>query len=142
MTTNTMEAAPGSLVEALRVPVWNALADRADTLRRALPTRPEDARGRFEWWRSLSAGQARDAALLDRLDALCGHLAGRPALGWCADDLLPVAALDEVDGFLGPELAARVAEYRLVTERGWSAGRDPGQCRPGKAGRVRNGDRP
>ncbi|MFJ3842359.1 hypothetical protein ACIPY6_43745 [Streptomyces sp. NPDC090054] len=100
-------------VTELRVPVWHALVNRAGVLRHVLPPCPEDVPGRFAWWRSLSSAQARDAALLDRLDALCGHLAGRPAPGYAADDPLPDAALEEADGFLDAELAERAAAYRL-----------------------------
>ncbi|WP_330335645.1 hypothetical protein OHS33_39090 (plasmid) [Streptomyces sp. NBC_00536] len=120
LDTATVRAAgpTAGLAAELRLPVWNALADRADALRRALPPRPNDVQGRFEWWRSLSEGQARDAALLDRLDALCGHLAGRPVLGCAEDDPLPNAALEEVDGFLGAETAELVAEYRRLRGQG------------------------
>ncbi|MFD0352948.1 hypothetical protein ACFVHW_04250 [Streptomyces sp. NPDC127110] len=112
-----------SLVAELRLPVWNALADRADTLRRSLPPRPDDGPGRFEWSRSLNPAQARRAAVLDRLDALCGHLAGRPAAGYHADDPLPEAALEEADGFTSDSVAMRMAEYRSLRARAVTAPR-------------------
>ncbi|AWI33264.1 hypothetical protein DDW44_30365 [Streptomyces tirandamycinicus] len=88
------------------------LAARADMLRRSLPPRPHDVRGRYEWWRSLSAEQARQATLLDHLDAMCGHLDGEPALGHSADDPLPEAALEAADGFTDEETAAMIAAFR------------------------------
>ncbi|MFD4933348.1 hypothetical protein [Streptomyces virginiae] len=115
------------LAAELRLPVWNALADRADALRRALPPRPENVPARFAWWRSLTAVQSRDAALLDRLDALCGHLAGRPAPGCAADDPLPEAALEAVDGFVGEDLAGRIASYRAVRGGDAVTRRPPGR---------------
>ncbi|MGC5042437.1 hypothetical protein ACLQ16_03870 [Streptomyces albidoflavus] len=108
------------LVALLRVPVWNALAERADTIRRALPPRPADARARYAWLCSLDEDQARRAALLDRLDALCGHIAGRPAPGYAPGDPLPAAALEEADGFTGAAVASLIAEYRA--QQGVSAG--------------------
>ncbi|MFE9469405.1 hypothetical protein ACFYNW_38525 [Streptomyces virginiae] len=117
MAQNTTAPVAGSatgLADELRLPVWNALADRADALRRSLPPRPEDVPARFAWWRALTAVQARDAALLDRFDALCGHLAGRPAPGCPAGDPLPEAALQEAEGFVGNAVSARVAEYRAM----------------------------
>ncbi|MFJ5142986.1 hypothetical protein [Streptomyces sp. NPDC088707] len=117
MTASTVEADPAALAAALRLPVWNALADRADTIRRALPRRPEGAEERYEWVLSLAPGQARQAALLDRLDALCAHLAGRPMIGCSPADPLPVAALDEADGFTSPEIAELMAAYRRVVPR-------------------------
>ncbi|MFC8538047.1 hypothetical protein ACFUJY_29605 [Streptomyces sp. NPDC057249] len=114
MTATTAEAGQGTgtLADALRLPVWNALAERADGLRRALPDRPENAEERFQWLRALSPAQARRAELLDRLDALCGHLAGRPAPGYAPDDSLPDAALEAADGFCGEETAELIAAYR------------------------------
>ncbi|MFI5859308.1 hypothetical protein [Streptomyces parvulus] len=115
MTATTVEADPATLVAALRLPVWNALAERADTIRRALPPRiGELPHERYWWLRSLNPEQARRAALLDRLDALCGHLAGRPAFGYPADEPIPAAALEEADGFTGAEVAELIAEYRAL----------------------------
>ncbi|MFF4038215.1 hypothetical protein [Streptomyces sp. NPDC001816] len=113
MTPPTVEAVPDVLVATLRVPVWNTLAARADAIRRCLPPRPETAVERLAWLRSLSPEQARMAVLLDRLDALCGHLAGRPALGCAADDPLPDAALQEAEGF-NRQLTALIAAYRVA----------------------------
>ncbi|MGW2748707.1 hypothetical protein [Streptomyces sp. NPDC001450] len=113
MTPTTVEAVPDVLVAMLRRPVWNTLAERADGIRRSLPACPETAVARLAWLRSLSPEQARRAALLDRLDALCGHLAGRPALGHGADDPMPEAALQEAEGF-NPQLTALIAAYRAA----------------------------
>lgn len=113
MTPTTVEAVPDVLVAMLRRPVWNTLAERADGIRRCLPVRPETAVERFAWLRSLSPEQARRAALLDRLDALCGHLAGHPALGHGAEDPMPEAALQEAEGF-NPQLTALIAAYRAA----------------------------
>ncbi|MGG7574156.1 hypothetical protein [Streptomyces sirii] len=111
-TTTDVPQRDEQLVALLRVPVRKALADRADSIRRALPPRPVGARSRWAWLRSLDEDQARRAALLDRLDALCAHLAGRPALGYDPGDPLPTAALEESDGFTSETVALRVAEYR------------------------------
>ncbi|MFJ9200952.1 hypothetical protein [Streptomyces flaveolus] len=114
MTPTTLEASPDSLVAVLRVPVWNTLAKRADSIRRALPPRPGELPHERYWWlRSLNPEQARDAALLDRLDALCGHLVGRPALGYPDDEPIPAAALEEAEGF-NPQLTALIAAYRAA----------------------------
>ncbi|MFD9248305.1 hypothetical protein [Streptomyces bottropensis] len=115
MTPTLVEAAPDTLVAALRLPVWNTLAERADNIRRALPARPETAVERLAWLRSLNPEQARRAALLDHLDALCGHIAGRPALGYAADDPMPDAALQEAEGF-NPQLTALIAAYRAARQ--------------------------
>lgn len=104
-------ADPAALAERLRDPVWSALSERADALRRALPRRPEAARDRWQWMRSLTPVQARQVALLDHLDTLCLHLAGRHALGY-ADDPLPAAALDAADGFTSEHTALLIADYR------------------------------
>ncbi|WP_030780766.1 hypothetical protein [Streptomyces sp. NRRL S-920] len=100
------------LVGLLRVAVRQTLVERADTIRRSLPPRPADAQDRHAWLCSLDDDQARRAALLDRLDALCGHLADRPALGYAPGDPLPAAALEEADGFTSETTAALIAEYR------------------------------
>ncbi|WP_435244286.1 hypothetical protein [Streptomyces sioyaensis] len=100
------------LVALLRLPVWNALAERADAIRRALPPRPQHARNRWQWLHSLDADQARRAALLDQLDALCVHIAGRPAPGYAPNDPLPAAALEEADGFTNETVALLIAAYR------------------------------
>lgn len=113
--TTTTRAAPGDLVAALRLPVWNTLSARAEALRRDLPPRPAAAAGRFAWLRSLTPEQARDAALLDHLDALCGHLGGKPALGYAADDPLPDAALEAAEGF-NPQLTALINRYRAACD--------------------------
>ncbi|MFD9887056.1 hypothetical protein ACFWZT_36970 [Streptomyces alboflavus] len=113
--TTTTRAAPGDLVAALRLPVWNTLSARAEALRRDLPPRPAAAAGRFAWLRSLTPEQARDAALLDHLDALCGHLGGKPALGYAADDPLPDAALEAAEGF-NPQLTALITRYRAACD--------------------------
>ncbi|WP_106976274.1 hypothetical protein [Streptomyces rimosus] len=116
MTVSTPTLLDGPELDALArrllVPVWNALSSRADALRRSLPPRPDAASGRYEWWRALDAEQARRAALLDRLNALCGHLAGRPALGYDPSDPMPDEALEEADGFVSEPVAALVAVYR------------------------------
>jgi hypothetical protein len=113
MTPTTVETVPDALVAMLRLPVWNTLAARADGIRRSLPPRPDTSLERFAWMQSLSPEQARSVALLDRLDALCGHLAGRPALGHGADDPMPDAALEEAEGF-NPQLTALIAAYRAA----------------------------
>ncbi|MGV2914689.1 hypothetical protein [Streptomyces alfalfae] len=110
-------ADPAALAERLRAPVWSALWERADALRRALPDRPADPHGRWQWLRSLDPAQARQAALLDHLDALCLHLAGRHALGYRADDPLPEAALDAADGFTSLHTAQLIAAYRQACGR-------------------------
>ncbi|MCX4682233.1 hypothetical protein OG413_44435 [Streptomyces sp. NBC_01433] len=110
--TDVRERDGRELVDLLRVPVRNVLTERADGIRRTLPPRPSDARGRHEWLRSLDENQARRAALLDRLDALCGHLSGRQAPGYAPVDLLPAEALEEADGFTGESTARLTAEYR------------------------------
>ncbi|MFI2762001.1 hypothetical protein ACH5A3_24555 [Streptomyces echinatus] len=116
MTPTTVETTPDALVAALRMPVWNTLAARAEGIRRALPPRPGTARERLAWLRSLDPEQARHAALLDHLDALCGHISGRrPALGYAADDSLPDAALQEAEGF-NRQLTALIAAYRAVRQ--------------------------
>lgn len=116
MTTTTRGVQPRD-GQNLVVLVWNALTERADAIRRALPPRPADARGRWRWLRSLDEDQARRAALLDRLDALCAHVAGRPALGYDPGDLLPAAALEEADGFTSETIALLIAQYRAQQAR-------------------------
>ncbi|MFH8410409.1 hypothetical protein ACH4FX_37385 [Streptomyces sp. NPDC018019] len=111
-TPTLLDAEPDTMARRLLVPVWNALSSRADALRRSLPPCPDTACGRYEWWRALDAEQARRAALLDRLNALCGHLAGRPALGYDPEDPLPPEALEEADGFVSEPVAALMAAYR------------------------------
>ncbi|MBT2396280.1 hypothetical protein [Streptomyces sp. ISL-100] len=108
------------LAALLRVPVRNALAERADAIRSSLPPRPLDTRACFIWLHSLDQDQARRAALLDRLTALCEHVSGRPALGYEPGDPLPAAALEEADGFTDTATALLVAEYRA--RRAVSAG--------------------
>ncbi len=107
--TATVDAGP--VAQALLLPVARVLSERADGLRRSLPSRPEAVIERYDWLRSLTPGQARRAALLDRLDVLCGHLAGRPALGYSRDDPLPSAALEEADGY-NTQLSRLIARYR------------------------------
>lgn len=119
--TTTVEADPGDLVAVLRVPVWNTLTARADGLRRALPPRPDTPEGRFAWLCSLTAAQARDAALLDHIDALCAHLAGHPALGYAPNDPLPEAALEAAEGF-NPQLTTLITRYRTARDGGHAAG--------------------
>ncbi|MFF8729355.1 hypothetical protein ACF073_23070 [Streptomyces sp. NPDC015171] len=111
MTPTTAEAAPDPLGAALRLPVWKTLSGRADAIRRTLPPCPGTAEERHSWLCSLTPEQARHAALLERLDALCEHIAGRPALGYSADNPLPDAALQEAEGF-NPQLTALIARYR------------------------------
>nr|WP_202489686.1 hypothetical protein [Streptomyces sp. SID8381] len=82
-----------------------------------MPERPEPGAARYEWLRSLTSVQARRAALWDHLDALCGHLAGRPALGYRADDVLPEAALQEAEGF-SARLSYDIARYRAAVRAG------------------------
>ncbi|MFJ1744336.1 hypothetical protein ACIOG4_37520 [Streptomyces microflavus] len=106
---------PAGLAELLRGPVRAALAARITTVRAGLPPRPVSALDRFTWLRSLGPGQARDAALLDRLEALAGHLTGRPAPGCAPDDPMPTAALDAADGFTDAPTGRLIALYR--TER-------------------------
>lgn len=99
------------LRELLVVLVRAKLYERADALRALLPEHPEGARSRLQWWRSLDAQQAQQAMLLDRLSALAGHLAGRPALGYDSADELPDAALQEAEGF-DEELSELISRYR------------------------------
>ncbi|WP_030558819.1 hypothetical protein [Streptomyces aureocirculatus] len=115
--TTASHTAPGDLVAALRLPVWNTLSARAESLRRALPPRPDAPAARYAWLCSLTPEQARDAALLDHLDALCGHLAGHPALGYDADDPLPDAALQAAEGF-NPQLTSLIVRYRKARAAG------------------------
>lgn len=107
---------PAGLAELLRDPVRAALAARAEAVRARLPPRPVLALDRFVWLRSLDPGQARDAALLDLLEALTGHLTGhltgRPAPGCAPGDPMPAAALDAVDGFTDAPTARLMALYR------------------------------
>lgn len=112
MTATTVDTDPGTLVAALRLPVWNALTERADGIRRALPARPETTAERLQWLQALSPEQERQAALLDHLDALRGHVAGRPALGYGQDDPLPDAALEATEGFCSSETADLIAAHR------------------------------
>ncbi|WP_460111666.1 hypothetical protein [Streptomyces sp. YKOK-J1] len=113
--TPTVEAAPETLVAALRMPVWNILTQRADGIRRDLPPRPETTAERLAWLRSLNPEQARRAALLDHLDALRGHVTGCPALGYAVDDPMPDPALQEAEGF-NPRLTALIAVYRAARD--------------------------
>ncbi|MEV6421589.1 hypothetical protein [Streptomyces sp. NPDC051662] len=112
--TATVETGPDSLVAVLRLPVWNALADRANSLRRSLPARPDDAAERWAWWQGMNADQQRRAAVLDRLDALCGHIAGRPAPGYAPDSPMPLAALEEADGFTSSYVADTMSRFRAA----------------------------
>ncbi|MFI1765170.1 hypothetical protein ACH41H_24365 [Streptomyces sp. NPDC020800] len=113
-TTVPAAATAVDLAAQLRSPVWNALADRAETLRRALPSRPESGSARYQWLRSLSPEQARTVALLERLEALCGHLSGCPAPGFAPDDPLPEAALEEADGFTNAVTAELMTTLRAL----------------------------
>jgi hypothetical protein len=113
MSATIVEAASGDLVAVLRLPVWNTLAERADGIRRALPPPPELPEERFRWLQSLTLDQQRRAALLDHLDALCGHIAGRPAPGFSPHDPMPDAALQETEGF-NPQLTSLIANYRAA----------------------------
>ncbi|MDX2592881.1 MULTISPECIES: hypothetical protein [Streptomyces] len=115
--TPAVEAAPETLVVALRMPVWNILTRRADGIRRDLPPRPETTAERLAWLRSLNPEQARRAALLDHLDALRGHVIGCPALGYAVDDPMPDPALQEAEGF-NPRLTALIAVYRAACSGG------------------------
>ncbi|MFF8478700.1 hypothetical protein [Streptomyces sp. NPDC015414] len=115
--TPAVEAAPTTLVAALRMPVWNILTRRADGIRRDLPPRPEAPTERLAWLRSLNPEQARRAALLDHLDALRGHVTGCPALGYAIDDPMPEPALQEAEGF-NPHLTALIAVYRAACPGG------------------------
>lgn len=115
--TTAPHAALGDLVAALHLPVWNTLTARAASLRQALPPRPAAADARLAWLRSLTPEQARSAALLDHLDALCEHLAGRPALGYDPDDPLPDAALQAAEGF-NPQLTTLIIRYRAARRAG------------------------
>lgn len=112
--TVTVETGTDSLVAGLRLPVWNALAERADALRRALPARPDDAVQRLTWWQGMTEEQQRQAVLLEHLDALRGHIAGRPALGYAQDDPMPLAALEEAEGFTSRPVAGLMAAYRAA----------------------------
>ncbi|MGW7090028.1 hypothetical protein ACWGH2_41965 [Streptomyces sp. NPDC054871] len=116
MSATTVEVAPRDLVAVLRLPVWNVLAERADELRRALPPRPESPEERLRWLQSLSLDQQRRAALLDHLDALCGHIAGRPAPGYSPDDPMPDAALQAAEGF-NPQLSKLITNYRAARQQ-------------------------
>ncbi|MFJ4700459.1 hypothetical protein ACIP5N_22230 [Streptomyces sp. NPDC088768] len=111
------ETSTESLVAALRTPVLNALCERADALRRVLPARPGDAVERPVWWQGMTGDQQRQAALLEHLDALCGHLAGRPAPGCSPDDPMPLVALEEADGFTSAAVADLISAYRAARAR-------------------------
>lgn len=97
---------------ALRGPVRAVLRARADTMRLTLPPRPTTAAGRYAWWKALDSGQSRQAMLIDHLDTLCAHLAGRPALGYDQNDPLPEAALEAADGFASEATAQDITNYR------------------------------
>ncbi|MEU6632890.1 hypothetical protein ABZ905_32090 [Streptomyces parvus] len=105
------------LAELLHASVRAALAARVAKLCATLPARPTSAPERFTWWKSLDPGQARDAALLDHLEALCGHLDGRPAPGYAPDDPMPVAALDAAEGFTSAPVADLIRAYRAARTR-------------------------
>ncbi|WP_370418960.1 hypothetical protein AB8O64_10920 [Streptomyces sp. QH1-20] len=90
-----------------------AITGPARTWRSPVRPRPADAHGRWAWLRSLDEDQAHRAALLDCLDALCAHIAGRPALGDHPGDPLPAAALEEADGFISEAVALLIAQYRV-----------------------------
>ncbi|MFJ8752210.1 hypothetical protein ACIREO_23180 [Streptomyces sp. NPDC102441] len=110
--TDVREHDDQELVALLRVPVRSVLTERAEGIRRTLPPRPSDVRDQYEWLRSLDENQARRAALLDRLDALCGHLSGCPNPGYDPADPLPAEALEEADGFTSETTARLAVEYR------------------------------
>lgn len=54
--------------------------------------------------------------LLDRLEALCGHLCGTPALGYAPTEVLPEEALQEAEGF-DEALSALISQYRRMRSR-------------------------
>ncbi|MGW2654400.1 hypothetical protein ACWC1D_12210 [Streptomyces sp. NPDC001478] len=110
--TATVEPATDSLTSALRWPVRQALAGRAEAIRRTLPVRPDGAEERWQWWQGMTSDQRRRAALMENLDTLCRHVAGCPALGYAPTDPLPLAALEEVDGFTSEPVAELIAAYR------------------------------
>jgi hypothetical protein len=114
MTAPAATATAADLAELLRAPVREVLAARAESIRSTLPPRPADAPGRYTWWRSLTPGQARRAVLLDRLEALCGHLDGVPALGYVPGDRLPLAAVEAADGFTSGPVADLAAAWRAL----------------------------
>ncbi|MFF3730813.1 hypothetical protein ACFYXM_10955 [Streptomyces sp. NPDC002476] len=105
------------LAVQLAKPVGEVLAVRAAGVRALLPSRPDSASGRYMWWRCLSMEQARQAMILGRLEALSLHLRGIPALGYAADDLLPLEAVEEAEGFVDGPLAEALAHYRACRER-------------------------
>ncbi|MEV7512010.1 hypothetical protein AB0O57_29050 [Streptomyces sp. NPDC091201] len=109
------------LAEQLRGPAQAALAARAAALRADLPPRPATSAARYTWWRSLNPEQARRAALLDRLEALHGHLGGVPALGCSPADPLPAAALEAAEGAGDAELDRLITAYRTASS---SEGKD------------------
>lgn len=117
LTTEVREHESQELVALLCAAVRSTLTERADALRRTLPPRPPDPRARYAWLRNLDENQSRQAAFVDRLDALCGHLDGEPALGYDQNDPLPAAALDEADGFTSESTGCIIAEYRRARSR-------------------------
>lgn len=131
--TATFETALDDLAANLRLPVAQVLAERADEIRRALPPRPQPGAARYVWLRSLTPEQARHAALWAHLDALYGHLRGRPALGYGKDDVLPEAVLQEAEGF-DVQLSHEIAHYRAERDRAGATGRPREWARHGPAG--------
>ncbi|WP_331759209.1 hypothetical protein [Streptomyces anulatus] len=104
------------LAVQLAKPVGEVPAVRAAGVRALLPSRPDSASGR----RCLSKEQARQAMILGELEALSLHLRGIPALGYAADDLLPLEAVEEAEGFVDGPLAEALAHYRGCRARAHS----------------------
>jgi hypothetical protein len=115
-TASLPEQRLGELRDRLRYPVWVALVERGSAIRRSLPDRPATACERYSWWRALTPDQERRAMLLDRLEALCGHLGGTPALGYDTAEVLPEEALQEAEGF-DEALSALISQYRRLRLR-------------------------
>lgn len=108
---------------ALRETLCAVLRARADSLWLTLPPRPATPAGRYAWWRALDSGQSRQVMLVEHLDVLCQHLAGRPALGYDPHDPLPREALEAADGFTTDETAQAMDDYRRALRRAASAHR-------------------
>ncbi|MEY9840607.1 hypothetical protein ABH941_005878 [Streptacidiphilus sp. EB103A] len=106
------------LVARLRPAVLQALDHRVEELLELLPPRPTRSADRLPWLKSLSREQSHRAALVDTLESMCGHLQGRPALGYDSEEPLPAAALEAAEGFVEGSTTRLIIAYRLLRARG------------------------
>ena len=112
-TTACSPTTAADLAAELLPVVLAVLERRADALRSRLPVRPPRSEDRLAWWKSLTGPQPRQAALLEFLEVMCGHLRGVPAPGWDAGEPLPAGALEEAEGFVDADTAVKISEYRF-----------------------------